>query len=445
MNKIFKAYDVRGVYPEDINSEVAFRIGRALAVYLEVSSVCIGRDMRVSSEEIASGLIDGIRAEGVSVVDLGLTSTDMVYFATGRYGYGGGVMITASHNPGEWNGMKICKQNAIPISLESGLLDILNLTIGNSFTNKAEIGSYNKKNILDDWIDFAISFIDLPKIKTFKIAIDAGNGMAGMIMPALAEKMPQIDMIKLYFELDGTFPNHLASPIEPENTEDLVSLVKEKKCDLGLAFDGDADRVFLIDDEGERISGTIMTAMIAEGTLKDHKNATILYNAICGKIVPEVIESNGGKAIRTKVGHSLIKADMKKYGAVFAGEHSGHYYFKDNFNADSALIAVMIILKLLSDKKCKLSDLRKKYSKYVASGEINSKVDNIDQKLLELKNLFVDANSYDELDGLTFYYDNYWFNIRPSNTEPLLRLNVEALDFDILAKKSEQVLDLIRQ
>jgi len=444
MNEIFKAYDVRGLYPDQMNFEVAFNIGKSLADYLKVSTICVGRDMRVSSPEMSDGLIKGIIEQGVDVVDLGLTSTDMVYFATGKYGYGGGVMITASHNPGEWTGMKICGDNARPISSDNGLFDIKKNVMDQNFKNITIKGNVIKKDIMEDWINFALSFIDAKKIRPLKIAVDAGNGMAGLVIPFLEKKLPQIEIVPMYFELDGTFPNHLASPIEPENTEDLRKMVLEKNLDMGLAFDGDADRVFFIDDLGKVISGTVTTAMIAEMTLDKNKGATILYNAICGLVVPEIIEKKNGVGIKTRVGHSLIKADMKRTGAVFAGEHSGHYYFKENFNADSALIATLIVLEMVSNKNIKISELHKEYSKYFASGEVNSKVDDIAKKINELKSIYHDANKVDNLDGLSFYYNDYWFNIRPSNTEPYLRLNVEAKTQPLLKKITEKVLSDIR-
>jgi len=444
MNEIFKAYDIRGVYPSQLDEDIAFSLGRALADFLNVSSICIGRDMRLSSPNLKESLIAGIMNQGVSVIDLGLTSTDMVYFATGKFSYGAGVMITASHNPGEWNGFKICKEKAAPLSCDNGLFKIRDKVKNQNFIEVERKGEYQKKEVMSDWIDFALSFVDLEKIRPLKIAVDAGNGMAGLVMPELIKKMPQIEIVPMFMELDGSFPNHLASPIEPCNTKDLREKVVKEKCDLGLAFDGDADRVFFVDNEGETLSGTITTAMISEIILKKNNGGTILYNAICGKIVPEIIEKNNGKAYKTRVGHSFIKAKMKEHNALFAGEHSGHYYFKENYNADSALITTLILLELICSKNKSLAELKKEYTKYVASPEINSKVLDIPRKLEELKENYKDANEIDDLDGLSFYYNDFWFNVRPSNTEPLLRLNVEADNEEILEEKVEEILGIIR-
>jgi len=445
MEQIFKAYDIRGVYPGEINYDVAYKIGKAVATYFKSGKIGVGRDMRLSSEELRDGLIKGINDMGMDVLDIGLCSTDMVYFATGKFKLVAGVMITASHNPGKWNGMKICRENARPVGQDSGLFEIRDLAKKNDFINSSTKGIVEKKDIMQDWIQFALSLVDKSNINKFNIAVDAGNGMAGLVIPELEKTLPQIEVFPMFFELDGNFPNHLASPIKPENTEEIRKVVREKQFDLGLAFDGDADRIFLIDDEGEIVSGTIMTAIVAQSMLRKYPKQTILYNAICGKIVPETINKNGGTAIKVRVGHSFVKEVMQKESAIFAGEHSGHYYFRENFNADSALIATLVVLELLSISGLKLSEIRKQYSKYLASGEINTRVDNIDQKLKELRTIYKNADSIDLLDGLSFYFKNFWFNVRPSNTEPLLRLNVEADSKELLEDKTGEILGHIRK
>jgi phosphomannomutase len=440
---IFKAYDVRGIYGRDLTEEITYRIGRAAAQYLNVPEIAVGRDMRLSSPQLAAALIQGITDQGVNAIELGMTTTDELYFAVGKFNYPAGVMITASHNPGEYNGMKFCRAQAFPVSLESGLADIRDLAISGEFAEPAYKGQIIKRDILDDYVQHALSFIDVSKIRPLKVVIDAGNGMAGMVMPHVFKHLP-CELIPLYFELDGTFPHHPASPIEPENMEDLQRKVREVGADIGAAFDGDADRMFPVDEHGNLVDGSMVTAIVSNSLLHKHPGSTILYNLIVSKSVPELINSLGGKAVRTRVGHSYIKAEMRKLNAIFGGEHSGHFYFRDNWFADSGLIAFLITLELVSVEGKPLSELLKPLDKGVRSGEINSRVSDVQGKLRALEEKFgKGAPSVDHMDGITVDYGDWWFNVRPSNTEPLLRLNVEANNRQLMEQKRDELLAFI--
>jgi len=441
---IFKAYDVRGVYGENLNEEVAYRIGRAAAQYLNVSDIAVGRDMRLSSPQIAAALIRGITDQGANAVDLGLTPTDGLYFAVGKFNYPAGIMITASHNPGKYNGMKFCRAEAFPISLDTGLAEIRDLAISGNFIEPQRKGEVKKREIIDDFVNHALSFIDVKKIQPLKVVIDAGNGMAGLVMPRVFKYLP-CELIPLYFELDGSFPNHPASPIEPENMMDVQRKVRETGADVGAAFDGDADRMFPVDEHGNLVDGSQVTAVVANSLLHKYPGATILHNLIVSKSVPELVTKLGGKAVRTRVGHSFIKADMRRVNGIFGGEHSGHFYFRDNWYADSGLIALLIMLELISVEGKPLSEIIKPLDTWVRSGEINSTVADANAKLQALKAQFgKGAQSIDNLDGLTVDYGNWWFNVRASNTEPLLRLNVEAKDQALLERKRDELLAFIR-
>jgi len=441
---IFKAYDVRGVYGENLNEEVAYRIGRAVAQYLNVSDIAVGRDMRLSSPQIAAALIRGITDQGANAVDLGLTPTDGLYFAVGKFNYPAGIMITASHNPGKYNGMKFCRAEAFPISLDTGLAEIRDLAISGNFIEPQRKGEVKKREIIDDFVNHALSFIDVKKIQPLKVVIDAGNGMAGLVMPRVFKYLP-CELIPLYFELDGSFPNHPASPIEPENMMDVQRKVRETGADVGAAFDGDADRMFPVDEHGNLVDGSQVTAVVANSLLHKYPGATILHNLIVSKSVPELVTKLGGKAVRTRVGHSFVKADMRRVNGIFGGEHSGHFYFRDNWYADSGLIALLIMLELISVEGKPLSEIIKPLDTWVRSGEINSTVADANAKLQALKAQFgKGAQSIDNLDGLTADYGNWWFNVRASNTEPLLRLNVEAKDQALLERKRDELLAFIR-
>ncbi len=441
---IFKAYDVRGIYGQDLTDEIAYRIGRAAAQYLNVPEIAVGRDMRLSSPQLAAALMQGVTDQGMDAIDLGMTTTDELYFAVGKFNYPAGVMITASHNPGKYNGMKFCRAQAFPISLESGLSDIRDLAIRGDFVEPAHKGRVIRRDVLDDYVQHALSFIDVSKIRPLKVVIDAGNGMAGMVMPRVFKHLP-CELIPLYFDLDGNFPNHPASPIEPENMEDLQRKVREVGADLGAAFDGDADRMFPVDEHGNLVDGSMVTAIVTNSLLHKHPGSTILYNLIVSKSVPELINKLEGKGVRTRVGHSYIKEEMRRMNAIFGGEHSGHFYFRDNWYADSGLIALLITLELISVEGKPLSELLKPLDHYVRSGEINTPVSDVQGKLQALEEHFgKDAQSIDHMDGITLDYGDWWFNVRPSNTEPLLRLNVEASNKPLMEQKRDDLLAFIR-
>jgi phosphomannomutase len=441
---IFKAYDIRGIYGENLNDEVAYRIGRAAAQYLNVSDIAVGRDMRNSSPQLAAALLRGISDQGVNAIDLGMTTTDGLYFAVGKFNYHAGVMITASHNPGKYNGVKFCRAQAFPISLESGLADIRDLAISGKFSEPTSKGQVIQRDIIDDYVKHALSFIDVNKIRPLKVVIDAGNGMAGLIMPKVFQLLP-CELVPLYFELDGNFPNHPASPIEPENMVDVQKKVREVGADMGAAFDGDADRMFPVDEHGNLVDGSMVIASVSNSLLQKFPGSTILYNLIVSKSVPALITKLGGNAVRTRVGHSYIKAEMRQLNGIFGGEHSGHFYFRDNWFADSGLIAFLIILELVSVGNKPLSELLKPLDRGIRSGEINSIVTDVQGKLRDLEKHFgKDAQSIDHLDGLTLDFGDWWFNVRPSNTEPLLRLNVEANSRELMQQKRDEVLSFIQ-
>ncbi|HWV24469.1 MAG TPA: phosphomannomutase/phosphoglucomutase [Thermomicrobiales bacterium] len=442
---LFKAYDIRGIVPKELNASIAYRIGRALVAFLDVDTVAVGRDMRVSGPDLQAALMDGIRDQGANVVDIGLVSTDTLYFAVGMYNYPAGVMITASHNPAAYNGFKICREEARALSMDTGIGDIRDLVVSGDFpAPRGGRGSLEERDVMEAYAAHALSIIDRDKIKPFKIAVDAGNGMGGKLVPAVFDKLP-VEIVPLYFELDGTFPNHEANPIEPENIRDLQRTVVEQQCDLGVAFDGDADRMFLIDENGEFIGGDMTTAMVAIQMLKKHPGSAIVYNLICSRTVPEIIEENGGRAIRSRVGHSFVKAIMREEDAVFGGEHSGHFYFRDNWYADSGLIAMLTVLELMSEENQSLSAIIEPIDTRFRSGEINSEVDDTDTVISRVEKRYnAEMADIDHLDGLTVGFPDWWFNLRASNTQPLLRLNVEAETKHLLEEKTTEVLKLIR-
>jgi phosphomannomutase len=442
---IFSAYDIRGIYGETLTNDIAYRIGRAAAEYLKVPEIAVGRDMRLSSPELAAALMVGFTDQGVNAIDLGLTTTDELYFAVGKFNYPAGVMVTASHNPGNYNGLKFCRAQAAPVSLETGLAEIRDIVSHGSFPEPASKGRVIVRDVTDDFVQHALSFIDVSKIRPLKIVIDAGNGMAGMLMPRVFAHLP-CELIPMYFELDGNFPNHPASPIEPENMAALRQKVREVGADMGAAFDGDADRMFPVDEHGNIVDGSRVAEAVSNSLLHKFPGSTILYNLIVSKSVPELITRLGGKAIRTRVGHSYIKAEMRKTNAIFGAEHSGHFYFRDNWSADSGLIAFLIMLELVSVENKPLSEILAPLDKGIRSGEINSIVNDVQGKLKALEEHFgKDAQSVDHLDGITIDYGDWWFNVRPSNTEPLLRLNVEANNRELMERKLDEVLTFIRR
>ncbi|HUY10905.1 MAG TPA: phosphomannomutase/phosphoglucomutase [Candidatus Dormibacteraeota bacterium] len=440
---VFKSYDVRGIYPSEIDDELAYKIGRCFVPLVGAKRIVVGRDMRPSGEALFTAFARGATEAGADVVSIGLVSTDALYFAVGKYEFDGGVMITASHNPAQYNGMKFTASQAQAISFESGLKSMLDRILADDLPITAERpGTVSERFVLDDFAEHTLSFIDRTKVKPFKIAIDAGNGMAGATVPHVFKHLP-CEVIPLYFELDGAFPNHPASPIEPENMLDLQAAVRKHGCDLGVAFDGDADRMFLTDEHGELIDGSTVTALVAIATLKRHPGAKILYNLICSRSVPEQILQHGGIPVRSRVGHSIIKKIMRDDDVVFGGEHSGHFYFKENWYADSGMIALMSCLELFSESGASVSATIAPVDTRVRSGEINTHVDDVASTLARLEAAHADA-TIDRLDGLTIGYPTWWMNVRPSNTEPLLRLNVEGDDEATMAAERDAALALIR-
>lgn len=428
LDVIFKAYDVRGLVPDQLDAPLAERIGAAFARFAldtdpKVRRVLVARDMRPSGVDLVAAFAEGAQRQGVDVVDLGLASTDMMYFAAGHLD-APGAMFTASHNPAQYNGIKMCLAGARPIGQDTGLAEIRRLTeAGVSPANTAP-GRVETMDLLDDFAAHVRSFVDVDALRPLKVVADTANGMGGFVLPRIFAPLP-FELEILYPELDGTFPNHPADPIQPENQRDLKARVLEVGADVGLAFDGDADRVFLVDDRGEGLSGSITTAIVAKAVLEREPGATILHNLICSKTVPEVIRENGGTPVRTRVGHSFIKQVMADTGAAFGGEHSAHYYFRDNFRADSGSIAALVVLEQLCKAGVPLSELRKPFDRYAASPEINFTVTDQQAVIDEVAAAFPDAQQ-DRMDGLTVDNDSWWFNLRPSNTEPLLRLNLEA-------------------
>ena len=448
---IFKSYDVRGVYPSELSDDVAYAIGRCFVPLLGAGPskgkdrmvVAVGRDMRPSGRKLADAFARGVTDAGADVVDIGMVSTDALYFAVGKFDFDGGVMITASHNPAQYNGMKFTRSQAQAISLDTGLATIREQLASGELPPKGEQpGTIAQRDVLDDFARHCLSFVDCAKIKPFKVAVDAGNGMAGETVPHVFKSLP-CELVPIYFELDGSFPNHPASPIEPENMIDLQAQVRKHGCDLGVAFDGDADRMFIVDEKAGLVDGSTVTALVALNTLKKYPGAKILYNLICSRSVPELIRKAGGVPVRSKVGHSIIKAEMRDQDIVFGGEHSGHFYFKENWYADSGMIAFLQCLELFSEAGKPVSEVIAPIDTRFRSGEINSKVDDVGAKLRAIEERYSDAK-IDHLDGVTVAYPHWWMNVRPSNTEPLLRLNVEGDTKELMERHRDEALALIR-
>lgn len=435
---IFKAYDVRGTVPDQFDADGARAIGGAFARFVAghgARSVVIGRDMRPDGEEFAAAFGEGAMDHGIDVVDAGLCATDMMYYASGVLDMPGAV-FTASHNPAGYNGIKMCLAKAAPIGSESGL-DLIKQMAKAGPDPTGSRGTRTERDMLDGYVAHVHSFVDVAGLKPLKVVADTANGMGGLVLPAVMADLP-FEVDHLYPELDGTFPNHPADPIQPENQKDLMARVLATGADIGLAFDGDADRVFLVDETARAISGSLTTAMVARSILAREPGATVIHNLICSKTVPEVIAEGGGTAVRTRVGHSFIKQVMAETGAVFGGEHSGHYYFRDNFRADSGLIAALVVLEALGNHPAGLADLVSTLDRYAASGEINTKVADTDAVIERVAAAYADADQ-DRLDGLTVDMGDWWFNLRASNTEPLLRLNLEAATDDDVAARVEEV------
>jgi phosphomannomutase len=440
LSSIFKAYDVRGIYPDQLDEDAARRIGAAFAEFAGADAIVVGRDCRSSSPALAEAFAEGVTGRGADVIDIGLATTDMLYLASGLLDLPG-AMFTASHNPPNWNGLKLCREGAAPVGEDSGLMEVRDLAERDVPPGKGK-GTVRSRDLREEYVDHVLSFVDADTMAPLTVVADAANGMAGLVLPPIFERLP-LKLVGLYLDLDGTFPNHPADPIQPENQEDLRRAVTEHGADIGLAFDGDADRVFVVDEGAQGVSGSVITALVAESMLKREPGAKIIHNLICSWVVPEVIRENGGEPVRTRVGHSLIKKVMAETGAIFGGEHSGHYYFRDHYRADSGVIAALLVLERLSESGIPLSELLAPYRRYYASGEINSEVVDQEGRIEAVARAFADGEQ-DRLDGLTVEYRDWWFNVRPSNTEALLRLNVEARTEELLEEETREVVSVIR-
>jgi phosphomannomutase len=445
---IFKAYDIRGLVDKELTPDFAFATGVAYARFLEQErepgTVVIGEDMRPSSPQLADAFSAGVTSQGLDVIRIGLASTDMLYFAAGKLNLPG-AMFTASHNPAAYNGIKLCLSGARPIGKESGLLTIEKFVTEGAPMALRNIGVQKNREMLDEYVDHLLSLVDLSSIRPLKIVIDAGNGMAGHTAPAVFKRL-NAEVIEMYFELDGTFPNHEANPIEPANLRDLQKAVKKHGADIGLAFDGDADRCFLVDEKGELVNPSALTGLIAARELSKHPGSSIIYNLISSRAVREVVAECGGTAVRSRVGHSYIKKLMAETNAVFGGEHSGHFYFRDFWRADSGMLAALHAIAALGETKTTLSKILAPFNRYYSSGEINSEVADAKAAMDHIEKMYgkKDGVEVDHLDGLTIDGDNWWFNLRASNTEPLLRLNVEASTEARMKKVRDDVLNTIR-
>ena len=442
IDQIFKAYDIRGTVPDQLDEDLCRRIGAAFAAFTGAPTIVVARDMRPTGVALAAAFVDGVTASGADVIDLGLASTDLLYFAAGSLD-APGAMFTASHNPAQYNGIKLCLSGARPVGSDTGLAEIKAAAAAGQFAVAARRGTVTERSLLDQFAQHVRTFLGptdgLPRLK---IVADTANGMGGLVAPAVFSTLP-FDLEIIYGELDGTFPNHPADPIQPDNLIDLQKRVLETGADVGLAFDGDADRVFLVDEKAQLVSGSLTTAIVAAAMLDRSGPGPVIHNLICSKAVPDVIREHGGTPVRTRVGHSFIKATMAETGAVFGGEHSGHYYFRDNYRADSGLIASMVVLSVLTAAGQPLSELRVPFERYADSGEINSEVDDPLAVIERVAAHYPDAG-IDRLDGLTVDLGEWWFNLRPSNTEPLLRLNLEAADRTACEDRTAEVLTLIR-
>jgi phosphomannomutase len=445
LDEIVKAYDIRGTVPDQLHADIAHALGVGFASFCRTDRVLVARDMRPSGEGLVDAFARGLMEQGVDVVDLGLASTDLLYYAAGSLD-APGAMFTASHNPAQYNGLKLCLAGARPVGIDSGLADIkavaADVLAGRGPRNAASAGSLSERSVMDAFVEHVLSFIDPAGIRPMRVVADTANGMGGLVVPKVFERLPQIELEVMYGELDGTFPNHPADPLQPANQRDLRARVQTGSFDLGLAFDGDADRVFMVDEEGIGLSGSTTTALLAAAVLRTNPGATILHNLICSRAVPEVVREHGGVPVRTKVGHSYIKQLMAETGAVFGGEHSAHYYFARNYRADSGLIASMLMIDELSRTEQNLSVLRKPFERYAASGEINTQVHD-QAAVIERVSSEFNGREQDRLDGLTVEVGSWWFNLRPSNTEPLLRLNLEASDRDECDSRVAELLALI--
>src|SRR5436305_8148846 len=442
--KVFKAYDVRGLYPAELDEAGAQAIGRAYVEQFEPRRIAVGRDMRLSSPQIAAGVIRGATAAGADVVDLGLVGTEMVYFAVGELELDGGVMVTASHNPKEYTGMKIVRRGALPVGGESGLLDVRDRAVAASWRSAAR-GSIREEDIWDGFVERVLSFVDVDALKPLRVVVDAANGMAGAMLPAVLERLPSIDVVRCYFEPDGSFPNHEPNPLLPENRRFITSRTLEERADFGVAYDGDADRCFFVDDEGEFVPGDFTTALFAELMLAREPGGKVIYDVRASWAVPEAISASGGEPLVNRVGHAFIKQRMRDDDAVFGGEVSAHYYFRDFSQADSGTVPFLLMCELVSRHGKLSAALARFRGRYFITGEINTPVADVPSKLEELEDRFGPLGRVSHLDGLSVEADDWHFNVRPSNTEPLLRLNLEARSEEQMVRMRDEVLGVIRE
>ena len=446
LSEIFKAYDVRGIYGQNLTEDIVYRIGRAFVYFLKCKEVIVGTDMRISSPNLSNAFMKGVAEQGANAIFIGKVCTDAVYFASG-FLKRPAVMFTASHNPPQYNGMKFCKQDAIPINEDTGLEKIKSIVEKEQY-KKSKINKHGKiikKDILKLYVEHVKKFINIKKLKELIIAVDAGNGMAGKIIPLVYKNLP-VKIVPLYFKLDGTFPNHPADPIKQENLMELQRAVRGKKCDFGIAFDGDADRIFFVDENGDVINSSLISALIIKNILTTKSKEKIIYNLVCSHIVPETIIKYGGKPIIERVGHSFIKETMKRTKAIFACEHSAHYYYRDNYRADSGIITSLIVSEILSKENKPLSELLKEFKKYHTIEETSVEVKDKKAKLKEIELIYKKQNpkKISKLDGITVEFEEWWFNVRPSNTEPLLRLNLEANSEGLMNEKREELVRIMR-
>jgi phosphomannomutase len=441
---VFKAYDVRGIYPTELDEEGAYAIGRAYVEHFEPRRIAVGRDMRLSSPSIARSTIEGAADGGADVADIGMVGTEMLYHAVGALELDGGICVTASHNPKEYTGMKIVRRNALPVGGDSGLAEIRERT-DRGFGKTERRGSVDEADIWPSFLDHVLSFVDVAAIRPLRVVIDAANGMAGAMLPPVLDRLA-CDVVRCFFEPDGSFPNHEPNPVLPENREFIVGKVLAEGADFGVAFDGDADRCFFVDDAGEFVPGDFVTALLAEAVLEKEPGAKVIYDVRASWAVPETIERAGGTALVNRVGHAFIKHRMRQEGAAFAGEVSGHYYFREFTQADSGVIPFLLMLELVSRKERKLSEILAPYrERYFLTGELNTRVSDVPLKLQELKERFAREGEVSHLDGVSVEASDWHFNVRPSNTEPLLRLNLEARSRDLMERKREEVLSVIRE
>jgi phosphomannomutase len=443
---VFKAYDVRGIYGEQLDEEGAYAIGRAYVEEFTPKRIAVGRDMRVHAPAMAAAVISGAADGGADVLDLGMIGTEMLYFAVGELGLDGGIEVTASHNPKEYTGMKIVRGGALPVGGESGLLQVRDRALALAATPQGQsLGQVRLEDVYPAFVERVLSFVDVEAIEPLRVVIDAANGMAGAMLPPVLARLP-VEAVTCYFEPDGTFPNHEPNPLLPENREFIVAKTRESDADLGVAYDGDADRCFFVDDTGEFVPGDFVTALLAESILEKEPGGKVIYDVRASWAVPETIERAGGVPLVNRVGHAYIKHRMREENAVFAGEVSAHYYFRDFSQADSGVIPFLLMLELISNRGRKLSEILEPYRlRYFITGEINTPVHDVDAKLRELEERFAPEGSVSHLDGISVVADDWHFNVRPSNTEPLLRLNLEARSRDLMERKRDEVLEVIRR